>query len=206
MGSHHSKDRKTCTQIVVNGYIREQIKDYEILVPQDICDLCSKYCYIPMDSWNPDLIFKSHVKFEENTLTIFKSYRANGTTTFLSEVIETGTFEWKFRINVLFGTSSAVGIWRINDKIKEKDKLGHNCLTKYYQSASKGYAIARTCSELGILKKGDIITMILDMNGKTLTYFVNDENKGSESVKKSGKYRAAFNLYYGGDSVTLLEN
>ena len=48
--------------------------------------------------------------------------------------------------------------------------------------------------------------MVLDMESMTLTYFVNGKEQCTVKVTEKGKYRGAFNLYSGGDSVTLMDN
>ena len=201
MGNCQSKDRRILTEYVVSYYIREQTKDCDFSVPQDICDMCTEYYYIATDSWNPDLVSKARVILEENTISTTSDNEGWSTTSFLMEIIEYGKFEWKFKVNKLHGTLSTVGIWKVNDVITEKSKTDTNA----FYSSCRAYAFGADSNDLGGLHANDVIVMMLDMNAQTLTFQVNNEHKHTIEIGP-GRYRAAFNLYQPSDSVSILPN
>ena len=210
-------DKKTRT--LIDAFIRpiKQLFDtnnayYDI--PSCINQLCALFYMYPFDKWDIDAISDRFV-IDGDVLSYEKTSIYGAATAFMSNIIEHGKYEWKFRLNKYDGTGVIIGVWNINDQPKIDDALntwiGRDKNTSSYVydwrntqinndgihekipiRAMKGYGQRP--------KKGSVIEMCLDLNVGSLSFKIDGEDYGVayDNIKPS-KYRAALSSWQGND-------
>ena len=183
---------------MVYGYIRQESKIYGMQIPEDVDNLCLLYFYLRSDKWDKKCVSKKITIQNENTLIVGGGCHGSGTSSFLTEIIDSFIFEWKFKIEQLQGKSSTIGVWKINDNHSPNEMMNRNCFLT--GRGGKGLSVSQL-----LLKKGDVLTVIIDLNIYKLIYKQNDVEIKTLSIEQ-GKYRGVVNMYQENDSITLLQN
>ena len=203
-----SEGKRIKTDILVSGYVRNMGKNYELLIPEPIKDMCFLFWLIKVcDEWDKESSSKG-IKIDGQIVV------KTGSTTqsiYGRESISTGSYSWqiKFKTHIEW---FCFGI--IEDKTETLKKYtddhvyGHNpngdgcflfCSGEFWiKDVESEY-----CHALG--DKDTVITMTLNMDKHSISYKINDEDFGSaiDSLDKS-KYRMVLSLYYKDESVELL--
>ena len=184
------------TKYLVYGYNRKHSPD----IPLPICDLCLLYYFQP-DSWSKRCI---HQGIELRDHTTIKKVRgqtswcaSKNTNAFLADSIEYGIHKRMFKIIEWNQRKSKIdiGICEI--------KYCHPPLEGYFaQHIQERYAVTFTTNQL---KTGDMIQIIIDLDGKTLKSQVNGTDSQSLSFIKKSKYRVYVGIYEIGDAIKFLE-
>ena len=183
---------------IVTGYLRQDCKIYDMEIPEDVENLCLLYFYLRSDKWDRECVSKKITIQNKNTLVVGSGCHGSGTSSFLTEIIDSFIFEWKFRIEQLQGKSSTIGVWKINDQHTPKGMMNRNCFLT--GRGGTGLSASAMC-----LKKGDIVTMIIDLNVNKLTYKQNDIEIKTLDIEQ-GQYRGVVNMYQANDSISLVQN
>ena len=71
------------------------------------------------------------VDLRNDTLTVKPRNTAEGCCVFLVEIIDSGIFEWRFRMDHIAGCSLTFGVWEINDEIDLHSATITNSFVKY---------------------------------------------------------------------------
>ena len=183
---------------IVTGYLRQDSKIYDMEIPQDVENLCLLYFYLRSDKWDRQCVSKKITIQNENTLVVGSGCHGSGTSSFLTEIIDSSIFEWKFKIEQLQGKSSTIGVWKMNDQHTPESMMNRNCFLT--GRGGQGLSASAMC-----LKKGDIVTMIIDLNMNKLIYKQNDIEIKTLDIEQ-GQYRGVVNMYQANDSISLSQN
>lgn len=213
-------------KLLVHGVIRklEHLlfeNEDDTIIPDLVINLCILF-YAIKDRFDPQCI-GPHMKLDEENQCIVQQSKQSSNSAFLSSIFDSGSYEWKFQINKSYaskdnsGYSQTIGIW----EVKSNDDCLKDALKTYFTKFSNrtygfGLPYGSLCSrntgspirdyEHDVpIKEGDIIEMHCDMELWKLRFKINGKDYGKSFDVKPGKYRAAVNLYYKEDSITLLQ-
>lgn len=192
------KDIKQEFRDIVTGYLRKECKIYDIEIPKDVDNLCLLYFYLRSDKWDRECVSDKITIQNENTLIVGSGCHGSGTSSFLTEIVDSFMFEWKFKIERLQGSSSKIGVWNIDSDFSPKGLINRNC----FLTGRGGKGLS--ASDMS-LKNGDILTMIIDFDSKKLIYKQNDIEIKTLDID-DGQYRGVVNMYHANDSITLIQN
>ena len=200
------------TDILTSGYIRQEIEEkLELLIPSDIKQLCFVYWFINVcDEWD---IKYTNDKYQVNgqCLKLFKS--GDGFDDFLNfgqpsafgtHSVEGGTFLWRIKFNTdvkwiclgVIQDDETLFIKHANDGNHDFNDYGGSFWNGggYYSHDQRGGGYGSTFGD-----KGDIITIILDMDKHTIGYKINDKDYGvASNTMNKDKYRLIVNYDYQG--------
>ena len=97
------------TQFLVYGYIHDHQYKFELDIPKDIILLCLLFSR-HADEWDAKCKSKS-MRIYDKTLKLCKDTPA---TAYCQAIIESGVFEWRFKIDKVnqFGVL-VIGIWKV---------------------------------------------------------------------------------------------
>eukprot|EP01084_Bolivina_argentea_P054609 100145_1 len=171
-----------------------------------------------LDCSNSNIVMDHHTYRHVCTgcgLILYNQYV--GTSSFLTEVITSGTFTWKFRMLDLDDTYPiTIGIWRINNIIQTKTTLDQNCFEDYnkycygysfqcetYMPWGRGIPINGEDDLTARCRNNDVITMTLDMNNLHLEFKVNGVVKGGWYNIDVGQYTGVVSILKPNNSISL---
>ena len=204
-----SKGDRIKTDILICGYIRKFVGQYLIHVPKEITRIIFLFWFVKVcDEWDRSLcpqsviINGSSVKLNKNkTHTIFGV-----------NAIETGTYEWIFKL-VTEVKWFCIGIIRDDMKILKSyqhsamyfDEAHGVQLGNYGSMYGIPDGIRYLCSRQRLTEKGTIIIMTLDMDKSTISFKINDQQYATKSISLSiKKYRLALSLKNVEEEIELL--
>ena len=197
------------TDVLVSGYLRRCGNEFQLLIPDDITNVCFIFWFISVcDEWDKSM---SHSLCIINNESIklprepeFSREGTNMVSAYGSHSVSSGSFEWKIRFKSKI-TWICIGV--IKDEIKllldnqtknnygifEDD--GESCFllncngTLYHHLGNNSHFTEEFVDE------GTIITMALDVDKHTISYKINDTDYGVGCAKLSDKkYRLAVTL------------
>eukprot|EP01084_Bolivina_argentea_P147055 257347_1 len=216
----------------VNGFIRE----FQSILPNNIPPLINHIClvfYAPRDIWDNQHISKKMQLIDESCITKI-SDDWDFCSAFGKNIIESGQFHWKFRIEkvqaVGLGWYIVLGIWKIKSENKPPvhTYFTHNGDKGAYAFVTDSARLVSRCGgtyrkiqpidinnrtdiyenrtiEYGIqCKTGDIIDMYLDLNELSLSFAINNHDYGTAFEIENTAYRMAVNMQQKGDSLRIL--
>ena len=218
----HVKDIPQRTKDLLNGYIRwiEQRLDDSTIIADDIKYLCLLFFLNQNDEWNNHNI-NSLISIDGNKAIMnIDWYHCGNVSIYLNNVVKHGKHVWLFRYiashpqqRPKYGT---IGIHKISY---------HQNTTEHFANSSKlrdvlatGYSLTtrgrlsnptnphRSGREFYVrILPNDMIEMILDFNQLTLSYIINGNDRGDESIAfghvDECEYRAAVGMKINGNKV-----
>ena len=198
------------TEYLIYGHNREIMRN----IPRDINEMCLLY-YFEYEEWDKQNIHKE-IELKSDNVTIEKINGNESVNAYLLRQIDSGINEYKFKVIKLkknypmHWNRITVGVLYEGKKYKQlspplKDHLS-------YRPKSKQIYCNQYCrNRQSFLKVGDIVTIIIDMNERTINAKINDiqySPKNSTKIYprsiKGEKYRVGVNLFVEGDSIQLL--
>ena len=198
MTAYNSDGDRICTDILVSGYIREANQAMD--VPPEIIHLCFIFWFIDIcDSWDKST---SHPEAIINGQCI--KARADGHCTFYGcHVTESESYEWRLKCKQDIPTL-VIGLIEDEDEILKCNQESYSfkmegngcCLSatgSFFYSSDWQKDIDHYC-ERDFATAGTIITLTLDMDKKSVSYKINNEDYGfvnAEFVKENQQYRLA---------------
>ena len=176
------------TDILVAGYVRDGTGNVTVDIPVDIIQICFTFWFIDIcDQWDKSLC-NEHVMIDRDTLPSDDGQYTDSSYDhrwgFGTEVIEHGTFKWRFRsdanmryinVGVIPDISELIKDLNIESKSKEASDKGlfyilnengdvyHHCNNKYCVSLSD---------------QDTMIIMSLDMHQRTMSFVIDDHDYG----------------------------
>ena len=223
----YNEEIRAKDEIVIDGYIRGV--DFKIFsnkasfygqIPNIINGVCFVYYHVSKDRFDPKLHGPALSLNEECDVVTYDKktdafYYEN--VAFLSNIVNDGIHEWRFKIENQFGLMY-IGIW----KTKYDEKKAIDCIMrhhgKYGNEASYSLNLRHgklrgdlKASEYGNSDKyctkcrtGDTLDVILDLKKYELSFCVNDIDQGKAfNVEQNMSYRAGVNIRQT-DSIKLL--
>eukprot|EP01084_Bolivina_argentea_P040558 74938_1 len=120
-----TKHAKQDVQYLVFGYVRQQTNG--VYIPQSLEHLCLQFYYTKMDAWDTTCMNEG-ITVQENRLVLSQDKALLGTSSFLTEIVAFGIFEWNFKCHHLTQSgASTFGVWKLNDNFEQKDLVQSNC-------------------------------------------------------------------------------
>ena len=201
------------------GYYREA---HQNLLPQNnpyydiqplIVYVCLAYYHIKLE-WD--------TKHLGNNCVVDGEYIAKtvtgDTTSLLNEEITNGIHQYKFKIISWGGSQDTTSFWDVGIGIISldwcnPDKLKNKCYQEYPEGY--GYHTSKARAENNSLitrygtycKRGDIVTMTVDLENHQIAYKVNDKDLGvAYNQIESKTYRIALYLFNEGAKVQILNS
>ena len=213
---------------LLNGYVRwiEQALNGSIRIADDIKYLCLLFLN-ETDSWNEHNI-NPLIKIDANKAILNKQGFAN-VSVYLSNIVKHGKHVWRLKYitsDTQQKANGSIGIHKIKypqdidehfANISNVDIRSHRKPGIHYKAASTGYSL-NTFGQLsnpiypgalgrnfyvGILPN-DIVDMIVDLNQLTLSFIINGNDRGDESIAfghiDECGYRAAVGMKANGNT------
>ena len=207
-------------ELLVWGFIREIEKVYKIMnVPFEINDIIYLYQRI-YDEWSKKYS-SDNVIINNDTKSMLTINTKEYVTAFGSHIVTEGVFKWKIQMQKMtnkpgFGKPPFVGIMEDSEANLKRYKDDCNWDDNGYQFCAQSGALFCPYTErekktdkyeCRWMQKGEILHVILDLNDKTLSFKVNDEDFGVAFKNiKHGNYRLAFSTWEcKGSEFVLLE-
>eukprot|EP01083_Nonionella_stella_P136182 414241_1 len=215
------KDANRKSTHVVDGYIRILQRSlsshslYHDSTPQIINHICLCF-YYQYDEFDETCI-AGCLTLLGNTLT--HSASSVQGSALLKNVISEGQHHWRFKLGRC-SNWTLIGLW----KPKNKSKRALDLNTYFTDGGeSYGYAYISCNGRLASLdsgdwagnsreygpfkpKEGDTVEMCVNFDTLELRYIVNGQDFGVAFKIEKTEYRAAVNMYYQDDSITLLDD
>ena len=222
----------TTTKNLVMGFLRNyNHSSYEI--PDLIYYWCLLYFFI-FECFDEKNCGKGYTLSQNGTIITktSESRRTNMSSAYLSKIAKSGRHEWKFRVNKFLTTGwhTTIGVWKsnrnkylkssineakctglvygwsINAKILTPiDKSADTRSTDFYsryvspQDIEEKWYGPRKC------KTGDFVTMILDLEKRTLSFILNGKDCGVAFKRITHcEYQAVVSINGEGDSLELI--
>lgn len=195
------QERRLYDEKLARGYIRNNIHT-NIDIPAIVINLCIKFYHIEIDQFDEDNIGVCH-ELDGDIIT-HSGNHGYWSTSLLQNTASDGKYSWKFR--VLNCGAVMIGIWKTECSMPE--------WAQFFPNHDKGYGymvsharIYEIDDDYGIeCRDNDIITMCLDLDERTLRYYVNDKDQGIafEGIEKT-EYNAAVYTFFKYSSVQLIE-
>ena len=203
-----SQGNRIKTDILVSGYIKELTKEYELLIPSPIIDICFLFWFIKVcDEWDKEASADS-IEIDGQMV---HSTEGGMRSLYGCQSISKGTHSWQIKF-ITKVEWICIGI--IEDKPEILQKYRYHDISYYVSDygcyvynvgnfwAKKGINFTY-CDQFGA--KGTVITMTLDMDQHTLSYKINDKDYGIATDKLAkDKYRLIINLLHVDDTIELL--
>ena len=200
------------TQDTVFGYITKTEKDLSL---QNIPDLVGFVCLAYYYLWEYFYKFGAHADTDDERTTLTNTHSqykyATGYGAIRIKSIEPTVHSWKFRIN---SAREYMSIGIDEDGFKGLDYGVHFKKTKNYTLMCRGSKTRNGTAEARHVsngyKEGDIVQMVLDLNKRSISFVVNDENNSNAIAYENipvGEhliYRMVVCTFDKGDGVTLM--
>ena len=184
-------------------------------IPPLINKICQAF-HGASDEWDPKHVPRM-MKLNDNCI---EKTASNGSycSAFGKEIISSGQFHWKFKIeNVGYRHWAIVlGIWKVKSESNppketyfthKGDDGGYAFVTDNQKLVNKtGGGYRSEPSKYGTKKveNGDYIDMYLDLDELTLSYAINDQDCGKAFDIEDTAYRMAVNMRHVGTCLRLL--
>ncbi len=212
-----SAETRIVTDILVSGYVHQIMDELKLSIPNEIIGLVFSFWFIDVcDTWSKSFSCSLFDIDDDEILKVNKSKDHNyGAVWLLSafgnQSVEKGTFEWKIKfINRIQWI--CIGIINDDKESIEKDVTNNNYGMSYKRggcfllNVNGTFYRFNTSSYCPVFHDKDtIVTMILDMDKRTLSYKINDKDYGvAWDAVKYKKYRLVVTLRDNGDEIEFL--
>ena len=199
--------------LIAYGFIRESMTNLDKDIPDDVINYCVIYAFLAINEWLPVDKYYTVDADDKNKLTVVKQHGYAGSshvTIYADPIIDIdkakGKYEWKVKANI-GQHGSYIGITNhLNGRI---DTYFYGTSGTANSDSSYCYASIGTKMDHTMggsvdypqdkpqrYKEGDIITVHLDLDEKSVGFSKNDEYLGIafENIN-SGKYRFVISVY-----------
>ena len=207
-------------KLLIDGYIRRIQNHFDshtnnvcYNIPKSINHICAIFYFIRNDKWDDKLkSIDGLFKIYGNVIKYEAMPKALRQTAFMSNIIEHGSYKWKFRINVFAYWGIRIGVWNLNgdediNEILNKPRytLGDTNYNAYIYDWRNSYLIPpkdEIYNGTGVYGKmpetGSIIEMKLDLEELTLSFVINDVDYGiAFKALKQSRYKAVICAWEG---------
>eukprot|EP01084_Bolivina_argentea_P094157 169277_1 len=177
----------------VYGFVRRIANSKEMIsTPELIKTLCLGY-YFDLDRFDVD---ECRLTIFDDGFCIKKNPSDNSGYAYLTNMISSGVYYWKFKLADIYYSLIVIGI----RKIDENNLINASQENWTYTSSNVNYCLEATSgttyksgingrTNFRMSTTGSIITMILDLNQFTLSYEIRDRKKIAFNIE-NGKYIA----------------
>lgn len=197
-------DRIT-NDILTSGYLRQEIEDsYKISIPTEIKQVCFDFWFIKIcDEWDIEICEHKGIQFSGPIVQLNLS---SGRALYGRHSVSSGQYEWRLRVRSESTAGFAIGIIQ-DDKLENYvasitslygEGMGAFWATfngMFYQTSGSLKLTQPYTDEIGNLMNL-CVTMRFNVDDKTITYSVNDEdNDGVVDISSIFKNEKSYRLY-----------